>query len=318
MADELNVAVIGAGYWGKKHIDEFSRLKNANLAAVSDLLEANREHCKKNYGVRTVSNYQEILKDKSIDAVSICTNNETHYQVAKEALLAGKHVLVEKPLTMETRTSQELVELGKKHGRVLCVGHLFRFNNAVRKLRELHQNGFFGKLYFIKIQWTNHNGPVPGRTVLMDLGPHAFDIPNFITGWWPKKSVYFGSQFRRGKLEETTFVESDYGNGFYLYGELSWLLPEKKREVFVVGEKACARADVISQRVIAQEVVNDEANREGKLKEVYEIPLIPNNALAEELESYVNDCSAGNVEGAVNSGEIGTRALEALLSCRKI
>ncbi len=318
MADRLNIAVIGAGYWGKKHVDEFSRIKNARLVAVSDLLAANREHCIKNYGVDAVSDYRDILANKSIDAVSICTNNETHYPVAKEALLSGKHVLVEKPLTMDVKTSEELVALAKKCGRVLCVGHLFRFNNSVRKLRELNEKGFFGKPYFIRIQWTNHNGAVPGRTVLMDLGPHAFDIPNFITGWWPKKSIYFGSHFRRSELDETAYVESDYGNSFYLYSELSWLLPEKKREVFVVGEKACARADAISQKVVAQEVINDETNREGRLREIYEVPVTPNNALAEELENFIKDCKAGNIEGAVNSGEIGTRALEALLSCRKI
>ncbi|MFA4982709.1 MAG: Gfo/Idh/MocA family oxidoreductase [Candidatus Micrarchaeia archaeon] len=314
---DFNIAVIGAGYWGRKHVDELSRSKSARLVAVSDLLEANRRICSENFGVgRTVEDYREILEDGKVDAVSICTNNELHYQVAKEALLAGKHVLVEKPLTMDAATSSELVGLAKKKGRVLCVGHLFRFNNSVRKLRQMHQDGFFGRLFFIKVQWTNHNGPVAGRTVLADLGPHAFDIPHFICGMWPEKSSYFGSQFRRGELEETAFIESDYGNGMFLYSELSWLLPEKKREIFVVGERACARADVISQKVVAQEVMNDEANREGKLKGIFEVPVAQNNALSEELESFVSDCKAGN-PSPINSGEIGLAAVQSLFSCRK-
>jgi len=198
------------------------------------------------------------------------------------------------------------------------VGHLFRFNNAVRKMRQLFQDGFFGKPYFMKFCAVNHNGPIAGRSVLMDLGPHMFDIPNFITGWWPKKSTYFGSSFRRSELEEVTYLESDYGNGFYLYGELSWLTPGKKREIFISGEKACASADLNSQKIVAQEVLDDGPNQVGKVKDSYAVPVEANNALLEELESFISDCKDPKPGGSANSGEIGLLALEALLACKKI
>jgi len=334
---DFNIAVIGAGYWGRKHVDELSKSTVARLSAVADPSEASRKFCEEKYGVATFADYREMLADQKISAVSICTNNELHFQVAKDALEAGKHVLVEKPLTTDAITSQQLISIAKGRGLVLCVGHLFRFNNAVMKLRQLFREGFFGKPYFMKIEWTNHNGPVPGRSILMDLGPHAFDIPHFITGWWPKKSIYFGSHFRRGELEETTFLESDFGNGFYMYGELSWLVPGKKRQVLIAGEKGYAWADCASQKALAQEVKipsgplcgaqkqaaakkpsdGELANLAGMLGEPYDLGVKPNNALAEELESFVLDCKGKGARESENSGEIGLRALEALLACRK-
>lgn len=318
MADKMKVGVIGAGYWGKKHVDEFSKSSVAELAAVSDLSEQNLEFCRSKYNVKQAySDYKELLANPDIEAVSVCTHNEMHYEVAKAAMLSGKHVLVEKPLTNDVETSKELIGLSKKQQKVLCVGHLFRFNNAVRKLKELHEKGFFGRLFFIKIQFTNHNTMVSGRTVLTDLGPHAFDIQNFITGMWPEKSVYIGSQFRRSEMEEVAFIESDYGNGFFGFSEFSWLLPEKKREVFIVGDKAAARADLGSQKVVIDELITDRLNREGGVQKIYETPVQPNNALAEELESFVVDCRQGRIGGSINSGEVGLKVNEVLLSCSK-
>lgn len=308
---ELKVAVIGAGYWGKKHVDEFSRLKSAKLVAVADVVQKNLDYCREKYGITdTSTDYRQILANPEVDAVSICVNNNMHYQVAKDALLAGKHVLVEKPLTMDVETSKELIALSQKQGKVLCVGHLFRFNNAVLKLKELNQKGEFGRIFFIKTQWTN-NSPLIGNTdVIFDLAPHAIDICNFITGMWPTKSRYFGDPFRRGELDEVAFVRSEHENGFVHYIELSWLVAEKKREVFVAGEKMSAKADCNSQKlwVYTPKTLGSECK---------EIGITQNNALEAELEAFVSDCKSNNTSASTNTGEVGLKVIENIVNCRK-
>lgn len=314
----IGIGVIGVGYWGQKHLDEFSHMPSrCSLEAASDLSPANLEKCKA-FGVKkTYLDYHDLLADPAVKAVSICTNNETHFEVAKAALLAGKHVLVEKPLTLEVETSRELVELAKEKGLSLHVGHLYRFNAALIRLRAFIQSGGFGKIYFIKVQFTNHNGVVPGRSVLMDLAPHAVDICNFLTGRWAKSTVSFGYRFRRHDLEEVTFTESDLGDGMRMYGEFSWLLPDKKRQVYVSGANTCAVVDLGSQQLTIHEVITDKQNREGKIKSSRIEPVTPSNALGDELASFVSHCESSTSE-PINSGEIGLRTVEALLSCKHI
>lgn len=305
----MKIGLIGAGYWGKKHMAELSHLPGCKLVAVSDLNPANLEKCRMLGIEKTYLDYKELLADSSIEAVSICVSNEMHFEVAKAALLAGKHVLVEKPLTMDTATSMELIALSKKQNKVLCVGHLFRFNNVARKLREMNLNGEFGKLHFIRTQWTNNSPLIANTDVILDLAPHVFDLCNFITGWWPETNNYFGNSFRRTAFDEVAFIRSDYKNGFVHYIELSWLLPEKNRSIFVVGDKMSAKADCGSQRlwVYAPKTLG-ATEREIKIE--------PSNALAEELASFISDCTNSN-EKASNTGEVGMKVIENILGCKK-
>ena len=113
-------------------------LDGVNLAMVCDLDEKNLKFCKDKYGIPHVTtDYKEVLESPDIDAVSICTSNETHYQICKDAFEAGKHALVEKPVTLNSKKAMELVELAKKKKLVFAVGHIFRFNNALAKIKEL-------------------------------------------------------------------------------------------------------------------------------------------------------------------------------------
>jgi len=311
MGNEIGIGVIGAGYWGKKHIDELSKIPGVTLS-VSDLLAENLEHCRqKHKEVRLEPDYRRLLSDPSVKGVTICVRNDAHYVIAKEALLADKHVLVEKPLADSVSASYELVEIAKKHGKILCVGHLFRFNAAVVRLRELCRSGFFGKIYFMKIQWTNHSPMHPERDVNMDLGTHTFDIINFITGQWPEKSECFGEPYRRERLDEVSYIRSFFPNGMRAYTELSWLLPDKKREVFVVGENGAAKADCDAQKAWSYSLKDY-----GYVQE--ELEVNPSNALGEELSSFVDDCRCGKIIRSDNTGEAGARTVEALAACKRI
>jgi predicted dehydrogenase len=142
----FQVAVLGVGYWGKKIVDEYSNIPGVKVKAVSDQLDSNLEFCKDRYGVSNLyHDYREALQDESIGAVNVCLPNRLHYQACKDALEAGKHVLVEKPITLASKDGHELVKLAGEKNLALSVGHIYRFNNALLEMRRLMAQNFFGK-----------------------------------------------------------------------------------------------------------------------------------------------------------------------------
>ncbi|MEI6797536.1 MAG: Gfo/Idh/MocA family oxidoreductase, partial [Methanomassiliicoccales archaeon] len=156
MMRRFEVGVLGVGYWGRKIMEEYSAIQNVKVKAVSDLMEKNRLHAKERYGVELAfDDYREVLRQESIAAVHICLPNALHYPACKEALLAGKHVLVEKPITLTVQEGEELVKLAEEQNLTLSVGHIYRFNNALNEVRRLIADNFFGKLFLVNMNWTN-------------------------------------------------------------------------------------------------------------------------------------------------------------------
>ena len=158
MKDLVNVAVIGAGYWGKKVITEYLQLANINpkvsLLAVCDLNDQNLKYCNKVLRIPKKNlrkEYKTILGSSDVDAIHICTPNETHYQICKEALISDKNVLLEKPMAMTARHAWELVSISKSRDLILQVGHIFRFNNALKLMRDLMMQSYFGDLYYLRL-----------------------------------------------------------------------------------------------------------------------------------------------------------------------
>jgi len=277
---KINVGVIGVGYWGKKILHEYLQLsKNnslVNLHGACDLLEDNLKHCK-NYGIPCMTkHHEEIISSPEIDAVNICTPNETHYQICREALEAGKHVLVEKPMTLSSAEAYELVKLARRQDLVLSVGHIFRFNNALRMARDLIRNGFFGDLFYLKLVWTTLTPPFEGRDIITDLAPHPFDIVHFLVGEWPTKITCKAKAYRREKLEEMAYVMAEFRNNVMAHVELSWLVPGKNREVSVMGSNRFAKIDCLSQTVKVFE--NDG---------FHDVCVKRNNTIEEELEHFM-------------------------------
>ena len=301
--------MIGAGRWGKKHIDEYSKMKDVEILGVSDLSKENLKLCKEKYNISNVStDYNDVLSS-DVEAVSICTSNETHFKVCKEALLADKHVLVEKPLTLQSKKAYELVNIAKKSNRLLAVGHLFRYNNAINEVKKLVENKFFGDLYYLRFQWTIQWMPqiYPDKQldIVVDMMPHLFDIMNYLTGLWPKKITCFGKDFIKKDLEDTAFIICELPNNIMTHSEISWTLPEKVREVDVIGSKACAKIQAVSQKVIVF-----EGSNEGR-----KLSIKKNNTLDDELRHFV-DAIKNNLFVS-NNGEIGAKTVELVESTRK-
>jgi predicted dehydrogenase len=204
-------AIIGTGYWGKKHLEEYLALGIDPIAV--DQNEDNLKSCAEKYGVKTEKDYRNILHDDNIKAVSICTPNETHYRIAKDFLNAKKNVMVEKPLAMTIEQGRELIDIAKDNNLTLAVGHIFRFNNAINRVKEMIENYELGKIHIVKLKWANVEPLFEDRDVIFDLAPHPFDIINYLFKKNPEEVFCIGNAYRRSKSKgvEAVFINSTLG-----------------------------------------------------------------------------------------------------------
>lgn len=294
----INLAVIGAGYWGKKVIQEYIQLatKNPeiNLSRVCDLTYKNLRICKEILNVpeyKLASNHSDALNSNDINAVHICTPNETHYEIGKEALEAGKHVLLEKPMTINSIEAKELKHIAESKNLILQVGHIYRFNNALKKMQDLLADKFLGEIYYLKLQWTTYL-PYPANTdIVFDLAPHPVDILNFLVNDWPNKVFCRGKPCRRKTLEEFAHIMMEYKNNLLAFIELSWLHPGKARVVTISGSNRSALVDCFGQSIRIFE---------NSTSQSFDIVIKPNNTILDEISAFVKSINDNNISKKIN------------------
>jgi predicted dehydrogenase len=302
----FNVAVLGVGYWGKKIVDEYNNIPGVNVRAVSDQMDKNLDFCRDRYGVEGLfHDYREVLEDPSITAVNVALPNALHFQAAKDALEAGKHVLVEKPIALSSREGKELVDLAEEMNLTLSVGHIYRFNNAMNEVRRLARSNFFGRTFFMNLMWMNLEPSYPDRDVIIDLAPHTFDIANFIFDAWPTMISCTGRAYRRESMEETAFISSEMPDGTIAHATLSWLTPRKVRTVEIVGENRSALIDAVSQEVTVYE--------SGY---TYRLGVERNNTIQTELVHFLQSIGDPLTETR-NSGTIGVRTAQMIEGAKR-
>lgn len=304
---KLNVGIIGVGYWGKKIVDEFTKVEDANVIGVSDLDDKSLEFCSERYGLGNgYKDYRQLLDVKELNAVTVSTPNSMHFQVCKDALEAGKHVLVEKPITLTSAEGKELVTLAQKKKLTLSVGHIFRFNNALAEVRRLiKEEKFFGKLFLMEQNWTNLEKAFPDRDVLFDLAPHMFDMQNYLFDHWPIEVSCVGGPFRRREGEETAYIISKFQDGAIALTNISWLVPRKTRQVVLVGENRSAVIDAVGQEVTIYE--------SGY---TYKLHIERNNTIRDELVHFVKSIRDPQTE-TKNSGSVGVKTVELIEAAKK-
>jgi predicted dehydrogenase len=235
--DVLNLAVVGYGYWGPNIVRNVMDRPELELWG---LCEMNAERVAKftaRYpGVRTTDSFQEVLDDPTVDAVSIATPPATHYPLVKQALEAGKHVMVEKPLATTTADAEELVAIAERNGLVLMPGHTFLYSPPVNKVRSLIESGELGEIYFITSSRMNL-GIYQRDGVVNDLAPHDLSILLY----WLDQPVSMvsasGSTVFQDGIPETAFLTLCFQDGPTANVQLSWLAPHKVRQTIVVGSK---------------------------------------------------------------------------------
>ncbi len=234
----INLAVIGYGRWGPNHVRVFNSLPNSRVIAVAEAEAGRREQLSQAMpGLQIEQHYQPILNNPDIQAIVIATPTATHYQLVKEALLAGKHVLCEKPLTETTAQAQELVNLAQTQNRQLMVGNIFLFNSGIIKVKELIASGDLGELYYLSAVRTNL-GPIRGDVnASYDLATHDIAIFNWLLDSQPEQVSAVGGVFLQPGVEDVVFISLKYPGNVVANIHASWLNPKKVRQITVIGTK---------------------------------------------------------------------------------
>ena len=263
---KINIGVIGIGRFGINYLRAFNQLDDANVSWICSRSRNTLDKAKNELGLsaKATKDYKDILADKDIDAVAITTPAITHYKIAKEALLAGKHVIVEKPATTSSKECEDLISMSKRKNKVFMAAHIHRYNPGIQKLKEDIDSGKFGKINFIHY---THLGNGPVRTdinALWDFFPHTLTICNYLFDQIPVSVSANGACFLREKIEDIVAVNLKYKNGAYVTATGSWLYPFKRMDFVVSGEKLFAAFDDYAKKEKLKYYNNAPKMKDGK------------------------------------------------------
>ncbi len=236
------IAVIGSGYWGKNLVRNYHSL--GALKTVCDKNEIVLESFKSQYpDVMTCFAIKDILADPEIAGVAIATPAETHYTIAREALLAGKHVYVEKPLTLDEKEAENLIGIADDQKLVLMVGHLLQYHPVFVKLKELAANGDLGRINYIYSNRLNLGKIRREENILWSFAPHDISMILSIAGEEPEEVTAQGGNYLHRKIADVTTTNLSFPSGLKAHIFVSWLHPFKEQKLVVVGDGKMAVFD---------------------------------------------------------------------------
>ncbi len=238
MGTMISIGVIGAGHWGPNHIRIFSSSAFSRVLMCADLDDKRLSAIATLFpSIKTTKDYKDLLKNPDIDAIVIAVPTNYHYALTKEALLAGKHVLCEKPLSLNPEECLDLEKTAQAVKKVLMVGHIFVFNQGIVRMREYIKNGELGQIHYAHSERTNLGPFRYDVNALWDLAPHDISIFNFLFDSCPVSVSARGHKCLGGKLEDLAFATLDYPNNIMVNVHVSWADPKKVRQITVVGDK---------------------------------------------------------------------------------
>jgi UDP-2-acetamido-3-amino-2,3-dideoxy-glucuronate N-acetyltransferase len=237
-----NIAVVGCGYWGKNLVRNL-----ADLGVLHTICDADSEVLKSfktSYAdVNTETEFHRVLENNEIKGVVIATPAVLHYSMAKEAILAGKDVFVEKPLALEIEQGEELVALAEKRKKILLVGHLLEYHPAVGKLKELVDSGELGRIQYIYSNRLNLGKFRTEENILWSFAPHDISIILLLLGEMPQEISAHGGYYLNQEIADVTLTTLGFNNGIRAHIFVSWLHPYKEQKLVVVGDKKMALFD---------------------------------------------------------------------------
>ena len=318
----IRVGVIGYGYWGPVVARNFYGTDGCELAAVCDRSPAALERAKKAFPrVHVTSDPCEILSSPGIDAIAVITPVWTHFDLAKAALQAGKHVFVEKPFTSTVAQAQELIELAGRKRLQIMVDHTFLFTGAVRKIRELIDEGTLGKLYYYDSTRVNLGLFQHDVNVIWDLAPHDLSIMSYLLGAKPQAVAATGQGYYNG-LEEMAYITVYFEEKMLAHINVNWLSPVKVRTTLLGGEKKM----IVWNDLEADEKVKvyDKGVTVKNGQGVYDllvsyrsgdvwIPKVEQTEALKQEVAYFAECISKN-ETPFNDGEAGLEVVRLLES----
>lgn len=318
----MKVAVVGYGYWGPNLVRNFAWTEGCTVKYVCDLSEDRLKKVQPMFpNVENVTtNYDEVLNDPEVTAVAIATPVNTHYTLAKKALEAGKHVLMEKPMTDNSGDARELVALAAARDLVLMVDHTFLFTGAVKKIKELFTSGVIGDVYYfdsVRVNLGLFQGDI---NVVWDLVPHDLSIMFYVLDKKPVSVTATGVSHTDSHIENLAYVSVFFEDSTMAHFHVNWLSPIKVRQIMIAGsEKMIVYDDMETVEKIKVYDSGIEINSKDKLYEamiqyrtgdMYAPKLDGTEALKEEVKHFLT-CIEKH-EKPITDGQFGLEVVQVL------
>jgi predicted dehydrogenase len=316
----FRVGIIGYGYWGPNLVRNFSGIDGVSVGMICDSNSSALDRARKAYReVKLVADPVEVLRSPVLDAVAIVTPVWTHHELAKEALQNGKHVLVEKPFTSNSAQAEELIELAERKNLTIMVDHTFLFTGAVRKMRQLINDGELGSLYYYDSTRVNLGLFQHDVNVIWDLAPHDLAIMNYLLGAEPEAVVATGQSHLNGH-EDVAYMTIYFPEKLIAHVNVNWLSPVKVRMTLIGGEKKMLVWNDLNadEKVKIYDRGVDIQNNESvynllvsyRSGDVVSPKLDGTEALKLELQHFV-DCIQGGLK-PINDGVSGLKVVRLL------
>jgi predicted dehydrogenase len=305
------IVLVGVGRFGKNHLRVLKELEKDGLCTLNGVVDKQvetLEKVRKNYDVAVTTDL-EVLKG-DVDALDIVTPADTHFELCKECLTAGKHVFVEKPLTIKYSEAKKLVRLAADNDRILMGGLIYRYNPAVRKIKELIDLGEFGKIYYLYGHYMGFKEPRQEVGALLNAAVHHIDIYDYLLEKIPEEATCNAAHFLgRENFEDLAVLVLSYGKDTVGVVESGWLPPGNYRDLTVVGSKKSVTSDVSKQTVTLHDIHMEK--KDGTFNAVNKgslsLAVKFEEPLKLELKDFVECISAG--KKPVADGEVASRSV---------
>jgi UDP-2-acetamido-3-amino-2,3-dideoxy-glucuronate N-acetyltransferase len=316
---DRNIAVVGCGYWGKNLVRNFAQLGALHTACDADsrLLA---DIAMKYQGVEAETSYTQVLQNAAIKGVVLATPAALHHAMARQALLAGKDVFVEKPLALKVEEGQELIDLAAADKRILMVGHLLEYHPAVTKLKELVDRGELGRVFYLYSNRLNLGKFRTEENILWSFAPHDISaILLLLGGEMPTHVSANGGYYLHPDIADVTMTNLVFKGGVQAHIFVSWLHPYKEQKLVVVGDKKMALFDdtVPRDKLLLYSHQIDWVDRKPvprpKDAEVVEVP--PDEPLKIECTDFLHSIETRH-RPKVDGGK-GLQVLQVLSGCQK-
>lgn len=325
----IGIGVAGYGYWGPKLVRNFYELPNADLVKVSDLRSERLEKAQAHYPtVKVTQDYRELLTDSRIDAIAIATPISTHFELAMKALKAGKHLLVEKPLTSNSEQAVRLIEEANRRNLTLMVDHTFVYTGAVQRIQELLVNKELGDIYYYDSVRVNLGLFQHDVNVMWDLAVHDLSIMDYLLPSKPVAVSATGISHVPGEPENIAYLTLFFEENLIAHIHVNWLAPVKVRRTLIGGSQQMILYDDIEPsekiKVYNKGITIDNKNEE---ESVYQMligyrtgdmlapQLSTTEALRTEALHFINCIE--KAQPPLTDGEVGLRVVEILESATK-
>jgi predicted dehydrogenase len=325
----LNVGIIGCGYWGPNLIRNFSDNSSTRVTYICDLDEQRLRTFKSKYpSAELVTDYKKMLLDDNLHLIAIATPVFTHFKLAYDALIAGKHVLLEKPFTRTVAEAEKLIAFADKQNLRIFVDHTFIYTGAVQKIKSIIQSRQVGDIYYFDSVRINLGLFQHDVNVIWDLAPHDLSIMDFLVSERPVAVSAIASCCVKGQFEDVAYVTVKFGNGLIAHFHTNWLSPVKIRRIIIGGSNKM--------------IVFDDLNPDEKVKVYDKGVTLKNesqNKMYKDLIQYrIGDMHSPKIEGiealkveldhiamclkdkdkiSLSDGEAGLRVVKLLEACEK-